>query len=119
MNIVSSLLGVENIVGNGKMCGNRHFLFSHYISKSPHFGVVNTWYFVLSLYSIDTHFDASTPTAFENIVGKGEIARNKQFLFFPQCFILNQIFVSSFIHILILKNLLNLKSLELAYQVKG
>ena len=29
-------------------------------------------------------------TAFENIVGKEEIARNKQFLLFPQCFLLNQ-----------------------------
>ena len=38
-------------------------------------------------------------TAFENIVGKGEIACNKQFLLFPQCFLLNQIIVSSFVHI--------------------
>ena len=29
-------------------------------------------------------------TAFENIVGKEEIARNEQFLLFPQCFLLNQ-----------------------------
>ena len=33
-------------------------------------------------------------TAFKNIVGKGEIARNEQFLLFPQCFLLNQIIVS-------------------------
>ena len=39
----------------------------------------------LTLYSIDTHFDAST-TAFENIVGKEEIARNEQFLLFPTMF---------------------------------
>ena len=32
-------------------------------------------------------------TAFENIVGKEEIARNEQFLLFPQCFLLNQIIV--------------------------
>ena len=32
-------------------------------------------------------------TAFENIVGKEEIARNEQFLLFPQCFLLNQIYV--------------------------
>ena len=38
-------------------------------------------------------------TAFENIVGKGEIARNEQFLLFPQCFQLNQITVSQFVHI--------------------
>ena len=38
-------------------------------------------------------------TAFENIVGKEEIARNEQFLLFPQCFILDRIIVSPFIHI--------------------
>ena len=38
-------------------------------------------------------------TAFENIEGKGEIARNKQFLLFLQCFQLNQITVSPFVHI--------------------
>ena len=37
--------------------------------------------------------------AFKNIVGKEEIARNKQFLLFPQCFLLNQKFVSPFINI--------------------
>ena len=30
---------------------------------------------------------------------KGEIARNEQFLLFPQCFLLNQIIVSPFVHI--------------------
>ena len=39
----------------------------------------------LILYSIDTHFNAST-TAFENIVGNGEIARNEQFLLFSTMF---------------------------------
>ena len=38
-------------------------------------------------------------TAFENIVGKGEIARNEQFLLCPQCFLHNQIIVSTFGHI--------------------
>ena len=38
-------------------------------------------------------------TAFENIVGKGEIAHNEQFLLFPQCFLLNQITVFPFIHV--------------------
>ena len=37
-------------------------------------------------------------TAFENIVGKGEIAHNEQFLLFPQCFLLNRIIVSPFVH---------------------
>ena len=36
-------------------------------------------------------------TAFENIVEKGEIAGNKRFLLFPQCFLLNQIIVSPFV----------------------
>ena len=38
-------------------------------------------------------------TAFENMVGKLEIARNKQFLLFPQCFLINQLLVSPFVHI--------------------
>ena len=43
--------------------------------------------------------------AFENIVGKGEIACNDQFLLFPQCFQLNQITVSPFVHIFDIKSL--------------
>ena len=35
-------------------------------------------------------------TVFENIVGKGEIARNEQFLLSPQCFLRNQIIVHTF-----------------------
>ena len=38
-------------------------------------------------------------TAFENIVGKEDIAHNEQFLLFPQCFLLNQIIVFPFVHI--------------------
>ena len=38
-------------------------------------------------------------TAFENIEGKEEIACNKQFLLFPQCFLLNQKLVSPFVNI--------------------
>ena len=37
--------------------------------------------------------------AFENIVGKEEIARNEQFLLFPQCFLLNPKIVSPFVNI--------------------
>ena len=60
-------------------------------------------------------------TAFENIVGKGEIARNEQFLLFPQCFLLNQIFESPFVHIFDIVSLIvaELKELKLAYQVNG
>ena len=38
-------------------------------------------------------------TSFENIVGKGEIARNEQFLLFPQRFLLDQIILYPFVHI--------------------
>ena len=38
-------------------------------------------------------------TAFENTVGKEEIARNEQFLLFPQCFLLNQKIVYLFVNI--------------------
>ena len=34
-----------------------------------------------------TPFDASGKKPFKNTVGKGEIARNEQFLHFPQCFL--------------------------------
>ena len=37
-------------------------------------------------------------TAFENIVGKGEIAHNEQYLLFPLCFLLYQISVSPIFH---------------------
>ena len=53
----------------------------------------------LTLYSIGTRFNTSTTDSFENMVGKGEIARNEQFLLSPQCFLLNQIIVSPFVHI--------------------
>ena len=38
-------------------------------------------------------------TAFENIVGKEEIARNEQLLLIPQCFLLNQKIISPFVNI--------------------
>ena len=37
-------------------------------------------------------------TVFEKIVGKGEIAHKEQFLLYPQCFLLNHIIVSPFVH---------------------
>ena len=37
--------------------------------------------------------------AFEKIVEKGEIARNEQFLLFPQYCLVNQIIVSPFVNI--------------------
>ena len=44
-------------------------------------------------------------TALENIVEKEEIARNEQFLLFPQRFLLNQIIVSLFVHIFTMTSL--------------
>ena len=38
-------------------------------------------------------------TAFENIVGKENIARNEQLLLFPQCFLSNQKIISPFVNI--------------------
>ena len=38
-------------------------------------------------------------TAFENIQAKEEIACKEQFLLFTQCFLLNQVIVSPFVHI--------------------
>ena len=53
----------------------------------------------LAEYNVNTLLHRySQQTGFENIVGKGEIARNEQFLLFPQCFLLNQIIVSPFVH---------------------
>ena len=46
---------------------------------------------------------------FENIMGKGEIARNEQFLLFPQCFPANQIILSSFVHIFDIASLFGAK----------
>ena len=42
--------------------------------------------FYLSCYSIDTHFESSTTATIENIVRKGEIAHDEQFLLFPTMF---------------------------------
>ena len=38
-------------------------------------------------------------TTFEIIVGEEEIDHNKQFLLFPQCLLLNQKIISSFVNI--------------------
>ena len=53
-------------------------------------------------------------TAFENIVGKEETARNEQFLLFPQCFLLNQITAFPFVHIF---DIISLYAAELEYPI--
>ena len=50
------------------------------------------------------------PTAFENTVGKEEIAPNEQFLLIPQCFLLNHKILSSFVNIY---NIISLLAAEL------
>ena len=39
-------------------------------------------------------------TALKTLREKGEIARHEQFLLFPQCFLLNHIIISPFVHII-------------------
>ena len=87
-------------MGKGEIARNEQFLlFPQCFQKACFPGVskgVNVWDWVtgLTLYSINTHFDASSIDSFENIVGKGEIACDEQFLLFPQCFLLKQKLVS-------------------------
>ena len=59
------------------------------------------------------------PTAFENIVGKGEIARNEQFLLFPQCFLPYQISVSPFVHIFDIISLIAVELEESKFGISG
>ena len=53
----------------------------------------------LTLYFIDTHFNASTADSFLKHCRKEVIVRNEQFLVFQQCFLLNQKIVSPFVNI--------------------
>ena len=69
----------------------------------------------LTLYSIDTRFKFLThhqQTTFEDTVGKGEIARNEQFLLFLQCFLLKQIILSPFVHTFAIISLFAAESVE-------
>ena len=58
-------------------------------------------------------------TAFENIVGKGEIAHKEQFLLFPQCFLLIQISVSPFVYIFGIISLFAAESEETEIGISG
>ena len=61
-------------------------------------------------------------TAFENIVGKEEVADKEQFLHFPQCLLLNQKISSPFLNVFLtsyLYLLLTWKSPKLSFEVKG
>ena len=63
----------------------------------------------------------NSESAVENIVGKGEIARNEQFLLFPQCFLLKQIIASPFVHIVSIISLIaaEVKKLKIGISGKG
>ena len=56
-----------------------------------------------------------------NIVGKQEISRNEQFLLFPQCFLLDEMIESPFVHNFYTISLFVavFESLKSAYLVKG
>ena len=58
-------------------------------------------------------------TAFENIVEKGQIAHDEQFLLIPQCFQLNQITVSPFVHVFDIISLLAVELEEPEIGISG
>ena len=58
-------------------------------------------------------------TAFQNIVGNGEIAHYDQFLLFPHCFLLNQVFASPFVHIFHVISLFATEFEELKIGISG
>ena len=62
---------VENIVETGDASYQHFLLFLHFLTLSQ----------------ISPGFMCLQYKPFEKPVGKGEIARNEQFLFFPQCFL--------------------------------
>ena len=58
-------------------------------------------------------------TAFENIVGKEEIAHNEQFLLFPQFFLLSQKIVNPFVNIFDIISLFAAESEEPKFGISG
>ena len=58
-------------------------------------------------------------TAFKNIVGKREIALKEQFLLFSQCFQLNRITVSPFVHIFDIIFLFGVELEEPKFDISG
>ena len=78
--------GIENIVRKGENAGNHHFLLFPRCFKIG-VGKFDKGLTRLTLSHTSPGFYVSAAQAFENTVGKGEIARNEQFLLFPQCFL--------------------------------
>ena len=83
--ILNSLPTNQMQTNDGRLNGNLHCL--------QHCRHIN----VAAPYLFNPQILTHQQRAFENIVGKGEIACNKQFLFFPQCFQLYKITVSLFV----------------------
>ena len=76
----------------------------------------------LTLYSIDTHFNASTRDIFlKTLWEKKKLLVTSNFFFFPQCFLLNQKIVSPFINIFDIISLFaaEMEEPKLGIEVKG
>ena len=58
-------------------------------------------------------------TAFENIVGKEEIAHNEQFLLFQKCFLLNQVIIFPVVHIFDIISLFAAEMVEQKNAISG
>ena len=87
---------VENIARKGENAGIQHFLhFTQYFLLSQNkfkylscINFANCEFFQFNPFPRnDTFLTPLGRKPFENTVGKGEIARNEQFLLFPQCFL--------------------------------
>ena len=88
--IISVYNRVESIVGKGEITCTSNFSFSHNVFTrllSQTRQKVSLCGNGLTHSHTMTPVDAPGKQAFENTVGKGEIARNEQFLLYPQCFL--------------------------------
>ena len=72
---------VENIEAKGENAGYQYISFSHNVFKRPLLKI--HWPFPKQALV----FTWLQYKSFENTVGKGETARNGQFLHFPHCFL--------------------------------
>ena len=95
---------LENIVGKGKKAGNQHFLLfpqcflafpkgisisqSHLLCRLQ---MLLDWTDLKFCHLVELTLSKTSPClqykSFKNTVGKEEIARNDQFLLFPECFL--------------------------------
>ena len=94
--------GVENIVGKREIARYQQFLLFPVFSKGFFPGAskgVIVWKWVYPLLHRYSFKYINNRLLFENIVGKGEIARNEQFLLCPQCLPVKQLIESPFVHI--------------------